>query len=59
MSEHDLRPKEVLEKQRTMNEREKERKRLEYEGILKGRPLEKKKEWIQYHTLPHKLTPVA
>jgi hypothetical protein len=46
MSEHDTRPKEVLEKHRRQDEQEKERRRLEYDSILKGKPLEKKKSWI-------------
>lgn len=46
VSEHDLRPKEVLEKQRSNEERDKERKQREYEAILKGKPLESKPAWV-------------
>lgn len=59
MSEHDTRPKEVIERHRRAEEQEREKRRLEYESILKGKPLEKKKSWLLYHKLPDKLTPVA
>lgn len=59
MSEHDTRPKEVIERHRRAEEAEKQAKKLEYESILKGKPLEKKKPWLLYHTLPDMLTPVS
>lgn len=59
MSEHDTRPKEVIERQRRAEEAEKQKRKLEYESILKGKPLEKKKPWVLYHTLPDKLTPIS
>eukprot|EP00347_Sterkiella_histriomuscorum_P011430 403372486 len=59
MSEHDTRPKEVIERHRRNEEQEKQMRKLEYESILKGQPLEKKKAWLLYHSLPDKLTPVS
>jgi hypothetical protein len=47
MSEHDTRPKEVTEKLRKQDEKERERRKHEYESILKGKPLERKKtDWV-------------
>ena len=53
VSEHDLRPKEVLDKHRQLEERDKELRRREYEAILQGKPLAKKqRDWVSYHKLP-------
>lgn len=59
MSEHDMRPKEVLDRQRRNDETAKIQKQLEYQALMSGMDLSQKKDWIQYHTLPHLLTPVA
>ena len=46
MSEHDMRPKEVLDRQRMNEERERVQKTLEYQALMSGMDLDSKKDWI-------------
>ena len=58
MSEHDLRPKEVLDRARREEDRALASTQQEYNKLLNGK-IASRKDWTQYHKLPDKLTPVS
>ncbi len=59
MSEHDMRPKFVLDRQKAQQDKEETMRKQEFEAQLTGKSVQAKKDWKLYHTLPDKLTPVA
>lgn len=58
ISEHDKRPKEVLDRKQREKENAEAAKKREYDRILNGK-IATRHDWIQYHSLPDKLTPVS